>query len=241
MAAAVAAEVGVLHAHDGMVIAGTPTGTVPFVRDFHSGKRQDARDEIQRSLQLRLQHLSRTDPWAAASPHLQQHAADLRQAILTLFDQPDPRTAGLNPTATSLQLHLLLREGGFGVSDFPPACAAAFISSATRAASALSAAAINMHPFSAPTSATSACWQFLHTHFPELCPSPAEGLTAATAAQLTWLPTQVRNALTAANRAELTRLWPAHRARALLHSIFSHPGSMLVDGEPYTPSLRLDD
>jgi hypothetical protein len=104
--------------------------------------------------------------------------------------------------------------GGFGVSDIPPvACAAAFLSSATRAASTLSAAATHPHPFSAPASATSACWHFLHTQFPKLCPSPAKGSTATTATQLTQLPTQVCNALTAANRAELTRLWPTDRPR----------------------------
>jgi hypothetical protein len=151
MVAAAAAELGVHHAREGLVVAGTRIGTDSFVRDFLSRKRKDVRDKIQRlvdlphpltfqdkwvilsrSLQLRLQHLSRTVPWAAASPYLQQHAADLREATLTLFGQPDHCTAGLNPTATNFQLHLPLREGGFGVNDFPPAaCAAAFISSAT--------------------------------------------------------------------------------------------------------------
>jgi hypothetical protein len=81
MAAAAAAELGVLHARDGLGIAGTPTGTDPFVHDFLSRKRQEVRDEIQRlldlphpltcqdkwvilsrSLHLRLQLLSRTIP-----------------------------------------------------------------------------------------------------------------------------------------------------------------------------------
>jgi hypothetical protein len=44
-------------------------------------------------------HFSRTVPWAEASPHLQEHAADLCQVALALFGQPDPRTAGINPTA----------------------------------------------------------------------------------------------------------------------------------------------
>jgi hypothetical protein len=108
MAAAAAAELGVLHARNGLVAAGTPIGTDSFVCDFLSSKRQEVRHEIQRlvdlphpltfqekwvilsrSLQLWLQHLSRTVLWAAASPHLQQHAADLRQATLKLFGQPD--------------------------------------------------------------------------------------------------------------------------------------------------------
>jgi hypothetical protein len=78
---------------------------------------------LSRSLQLRLQHLSRTIPWAAASPYLQQHTADLRDATLTLFRQPDPRTAGLSPTATDLQLHLPLREGGLRCQRLSSCCA----------------------------------------------------------------------------------------------------------------------
>jgi hypothetical protein len=50
--------------------------------------------------------------------------------------------------------------------------------------------------------------------------------------ELTRLPTQVRNALTAAKGAEWTRLWPADRARAPLHSICSRPGSMWLDAVP---------
>jgi hypothetical protein len=77
MAAAAAAELGVLHACDGLVIGSTPIRTEPFVHDFLSCKRQEVRGEIQRltnlphpltfqdewvilsrSLQLRLHHLS---------------------------------------------------------------------------------------------------------------------------------------------------------------------------------------
>jgi hypothetical protein len=208
---AVAAELGVRHARDGLVIAGTPIRTDPFVCDFLSRKRQEVRDKIQRlvdllhpltfqdkwmilccSLQLRLQHLSQTVPWAAANPYLQQHAADLHHATLTLLGQPDHRTAGPNPMATDHQLHLPLREGGFGVSDYPPAArVAAFTSSATRAAFALSASTTHLHLFYAPASDTSACWHFLQNHFTDLCPSPAKGCTSATATKITRLPTQV--------------------------------------------------
>jgi hypothetical protein len=80
-----------------------------------------------------------------------------------------------------------------------------------------------------------------HTQSPELFPSPAAGLTATTAALLTRLPTHVHYALTAANSAELTRLWPTDRARTHFNSISSRPGSMWLDAVPYAPSLRLDD
>jgi hypothetical protein len=122
-----------------------------------------------------------------------------------------------------------------------PPCAVTFTSSATRAASVLSVATTHLHPFSATTNATCTCWHFRHTQFPDLCPSRAEGLTAATAAQLTRMPTEVRNALTAANRAEPGRVWPSDRARALLNNIFSRSGSMWLDAVPYVSSLRLVD
>jgi hypothetical protein len=61
------------------------------------------------------------------------------------------------------------------------------------------------------------------------------------AAQLTRLPIQDCNALTAANRAKLTPLWLTDRAQALLKSIYSWTGSMWLDAVPYAPSLRLDD
>jgi hypothetical protein len=61
MAAAVVAELGVLHGRDGLVIAGTPIGTNPFVRDFLSCKRQGVRDEIQRLVNPLALSLSRTN------------------------------------------------------------------------------------------------------------------------------------------------------------------------------------
>jgi hypothetical protein len=154
---------------------------------------------LSRSLQLRLQHLSCTVPWAAARLYHLQHAADLRNAAVTLLSQPDPRIAGLNPTAIILELHLQLREGALGVSDFSPAASDAdFISSAMRAASSLSATTTHLHPFAVRTSTTSACWHFLYAKYPDLCPSLAKRLTAVAATQLTQLPTRVRRALTRA-------------------------------------------
>jgi hypothetical protein len=144
--------------------------------------------------------------------------------------------------ATDLQLHLPLREGGLGVSDYPAAArVAALIASATQAASALSATTTHLHPFHAPASDISACWHFLQNQLPDLCPSPGKGFTSVTATKLTRLPTQARDAHTAANRAELTSLWPTDRARALLDSISRRPGSMWLDAVPFAPSVSLDD
>jgi hypothetical protein len=72
------------------------------------------------SMQLRLQHPSRTVPPATARSQLEQHAADLRRTALQIFGHPDLHAAGLNPEATCLQLHLPLRDGGSGITAFPP-------------------------------------------------------------------------------------------------------------------------
>jgi hypothetical protein len=134
----------------------------------------------------------------------------LRHVALQVIDQPDPQTAGLNPTAIRLQLHLLLRNGGFGTANFPPdVCAAAFLSSATRAATSLSAAASHLQPFAAPYGTALAALRHIHSHFAALCPHPAVGFTDPAAAQLAQLPTLVRRALHEADHAELVRLLSA--------------------------------
>jgi hypothetical protein len=81
----------------------------------------------------------------------------------------------------------------------------------------------------------------MNSRFPDHCPSPTDGLSAPAASQLALLPASVHRELHAASRAELTRFWPTDRARALLHSISTRPGSMWLDVVPYAPFLRLDD
>jgi hypothetical protein len=79
------------------------------------------------SQQLRLQHLTCIKTAAIAIPHSEQQADELHRAALQVIDQPDPQTAGLNPTAVRLQLHLPLRNRGYGIAKFPPnVCVAAF-------------------------------------------------------------------------------------------------------------------
>jgi hypothetical protein len=52
MAAAAAAELGVLHASNGLLVAGTPIRTNPFVHEFLASKRQAVSDELQRLTDL---------------------------------------------------------------------------------------------------------------------------------------------------------------------------------------------
>jgi hypothetical protein len=104
MAAATAIELGILHAHAGLVVARTP-----IVHEFLLRNRQHVHDELQRlsdllhpltcldkwvistdSLQLRHQHLSRTVPAAIATPHLEEHPDDLLCAAFHVIGQPDP-------------------------------------------------------------------------------------------------------------------------------------------------------
>jgi hypothetical protein len=81
-------------------------------------------------------------------------------------------------------------------------------------------------PFAVPHDVDLAAWRPIRGRLPDLCPHPADGYSAPAAAQLAQLPTLVRSALSATGHAELVRLLPTNRARALLHSITTLPGSM---------------
>jgi hypothetical protein len=59
---------------------------------------------LKRSLRFKLEHLSRTVPWRLCSILLQQHAAELNMAPLSILGQPDAAADGLNPEAVALQL-----------------------------------------------------------------------------------------------------------------------------------------
>jgi hypothetical protein len=107
MAAAAAADLGILHARDGLVVAGTQLSTDQFVHDFLARKRQEVQDELQRLtelphpltcqdkwvilphfMQLRLQHLSRTVPPATSRPHLYLFLIDSSVSRLVAFPRP---------------------------------------------------------------------------------------------------------------------------------------------------------
>jgi hypothetical protein len=86
---------------------------------------QDKWEVLTASLQLKLQHLTRTVPWQLCAPLLAAHTADLRQDALHVLGQPRPGADGLNPAAVHLQLHIPLRATGFGLLHFPPDLCAA--------------------------------------------------------------------------------------------------------------------
>jgi hypothetical protein len=52
MAAAAAAELSILHAREGLVVAGTLIGTAQFVNEFLARKRLEVHDELQRLANL---------------------------------------------------------------------------------------------------------------------------------------------------------------------------------------------
>jgi hypothetical protein len=95
MARAAAAELGIAHQEQRVVVAGTPIGSENFVKAFFQPKtqhicaqldllvslpapltRQHKWAVLTRSLQLKLQHLTRTIPWQLCAPLLQTHTAE---------------------------------------------------------------------------------------------------------------------------------------------------------------------
>jgi hypothetical protein len=143
-----------------------------------------------------------------------------------------PQTSSFNPTAVRLQLHLPLRDGGFGITKFSPeACAAAVLSSAIHAATALSTAAPHLHPFAAPHNSVYA-WLHIVSRCPDVCPPLADGLFVPTTARLAQLPTNLCSAINAMAHAKLKRLGPTDQAQARLGCISTRSSSMWPGRSP---------
>jgi hypothetical protein len=86
-------ELGIAHHEHGVVVAGTPIGSENFeffqkIRHMRAKldllvslpaplTRQDKWVVLTRSLQLKLQHLTRTTPWRLCAPLLEAHTAAL--------------------------------------------------------------------------------------------------------------------------------------------------------------------
>jgi hypothetical protein len=88
---------------------------------------------------------------------------------------------------------------------------------------ALSTAASHLHPFDTPTTPHWTNGDTCTTNSP--ITARLLQMASPAASQLAQLPMLVRHALHAASHAELLRLWPTDRVRALLHSISTRPGS----------------
>ena len=255
--AAAAETLGIQHARDGLVAAGTPIGSDAFVQQFVETRRQEARKLIEkllacpspitsvqdkwmvltRSLQQRMLHLGRTIPWEQAGPALERHDADIIRAALHLFDLENPTAHGLSELAVVRQMHLPLKFGGFALHPFTrDVCSAAFLSCAARTQLVVQSAAQHFQPLRSAPIRTK--WEELAGLYPVVPPPPPAD---APAERLLDCPQPVRDAYnTACYEQQHTEL-PDATDRTRLHSLASRPGNMWLDTLPTIPKFCIPD
>jgi hypothetical protein len=125
-AAAVAAELGIKHCVDGMVVAGTPIGTDAFVRAHVNAKAdavcasidavmeaplaaQDKFMLLRASTQHRTAHLTRVVQWELAGDAISRVEGKITDAAFQIMERP--RQGGTSET----QMTLPIRHGGMGI------------------------------------------------------------------------------------------------------------------------------
>jgi Reverse transcriptase (RNA-dependent DNA polymerase) len=157
-AAALAEEFGMRHAADGIVFGGTPIGANAFCAEFVSRCADAACCSVdtlmslelplqsqllllRSSLQLRMEHLVRTVPWALCAAPVRRLEARIRDAVAAILRVPAAAAAAWT------QLALPLRHGGFGIRVLTPDVAdAAYLAAAALAQAAVTRPAFQ--PFS---------------------------------------------------------------------------------------------
>ena len=259
-AATVAAELGVAHKKEGIMVAGTPTGSAGFVAshacdtadaacasiDRLMGLPLSAQDKfilLRSSKQWRLAHLPRVVPWehiSAAIGKLQTRTASAASAI-----------AGhpLSDSTQATQLTLPLRHGGMGILVTSAAEAqAAFLSAAAVAETAVHDGPAQFRPFAGALAAgLQQAWTDLRTAAPDSW-TDAPALTTAECIRKTLPGVQRVFSRVIADRrhAELLASCDPDSIGgqcdlARLRSCACGPASMWLDSLPTAPSLQLSD
>ena len=263
-AATVAHKLGMRHAEDGIVAAGSPVGSDSFVRAYVQRRVDIVRGVVKRLLELeghltsqdaflllrnsissRLTFLQRVvpaaAPLAADDPILVAHqaaATDIANAALT-FAQLKDRAV---PDGAVAQLQAPLRDGGFGMyscRDDEPA--AAYLSSAALAQRALQDAPAALQPFRGPMRAhMQELWGALRERYPTI---GALDLALDDDTIEVHLPKlQHTLARLAADRAAAAVLEAAPRElQATLRSAGCHPASAWLTAKPTAPRLEQRD
>ena len=266
-AASVAQQLGMRHATDGIVAAGSPIGTDAFVVDYVRQRTDAVRKAVRRlreledylpaqdaflllrsSLSSRLIFLQRAVPATAAMPpdhpiraaHLA--AADDITAAALAFARLEG-SALLPPAAREL-MQAPLRHGGFGMYRCgADDLAAAYLSSAALAHKALQAAPSQLRPFASDASRAplAVTWQSLHTRHPVVAGDAPAQLDEATV--ITHLPSlQHRLGKHLADTAAAAQLAAAPvELQAVLRSAGCAPAAAWIMAKPTTPRLALDN
>ena len=166
VAAALAADLGVTHAPEGIVVAGTPVGCPAFVAravleraegvvaEVDEAMRLPLRAQsrwllVRMSLSQRMAHLMRVVPWAQLGPGTRRAEQAVLAAVATLFRLPGGHGPGAAVAQTGLLAQLCLPErvGGFGLrSASATGSGAAMVACAARAQAVLEAAPLALQP-----------------------------------------------------------------------------------------------
>jgi hypothetical protein len=265
-AAQLAAQIGMQHAKDGIVAAGSPIGTEDFVIRYVEKRTSAVRAAVARlrelqghlpaqdallllrcSLSGRLTFLQRVVPAAAPlapdHPVMQAHQAtadDIAAAALAFMGLQDHAAL---PDGTIAQLQAPLRDGGFGMySCHPEAPATAYLSSAALAQRALQAASPRLQPFSAEAQGPLiAIWTTLRERHPCLAAdTPAQPDMPAVCSDLPSLQNKVARRIADDAAAAAIAAAPQPR-QATLRSAACHAASAWLTAKPTCYRLKLDD
>jgi hypothetical protein len=263
-AAQTAQRLGVRHATDGIVTAGSPIGDAEFVRQFVEQRTGAVRAAVRRlreleghlsaqdaflllrlSLSSKLTYLQRVVPVpaqpAANDPILAAHrAAALDIAAAALAFARLEGSAAL-PAGAIEQLQAPLRDGGFGLySCCANTLGAAYLSSAALAQRALQEAPAALQPFQGPSRAgLVSIWQRLRTGHESLAALASdEPDSAAITGELPGVQHKLARLLAdAAATAALDAATPTQEA--LLRSASCHAASAWLTAKPVCPRLVL--
>ncbi len=225
------AELGIAHAQNGIVAAGTPIGSAHFMDACVAQRREAVKVLLDRlvelpspltiqdktlltkSLQLRLLHLTRTVPWEHASGSFRRHAADVRAAALQILGEPNPAASRLNPEAVRLQLHLPHRLAGFALQPLTPdVCTASYLSCAAQAQLVLQTAPAWLHPFA--TQPACAKLQALSHRHPAVSPNTDAPTTPEHLQHIAKCPRLVRDAFYTASSQRVHALRPSEDSKS---------------------------
>ena len=254
-AADVAAELGIPHCADGLVLARVPVGTDAFkaayackavdaacnaihtLSDLRSAElsAQDHFQVLKSSLQMRGAHLPRCMPAAQAQPAVERLERKVAKAAAEIMQLPE--LSG----AAAAQMTLPLRLGGIGIrSTTEQVAKASFLSAAALAQAAMLPGQERLRPFAGPSGLSlQREWRELHAAGGDLWPPEAADTTAECIAQVLPGVQQGFHQFEAARKC--ADLFDASdvQARARLLSVECRAAAIWLDTLPVAPALTL--
>jgi hypothetical protein len=195
VAAQLAAELGVPHKPEGIVIAGTPVGTEAFMAEVVHKRAASIVADVEKLMQLpvckqvqwlllrcslsrQMAHLMRVVPWAQLGAGMRRVEQALLRAAACVFKLPagEGPGSGLVNAQVATQLSLPARLGGFGLRTASATEAgAALLACAARAQKALAAAPEDAQPLRGEARASAlAAWHGVYDDIAAMCAWPED-------------------------------------------------------------------